>query len=360
MMTRLRAFRAIVTAVIRGVVLDLLFAVAYVLVVNLFLFTSVLPETVVSTFIGVGFVLLVPGYAFVAALFPEPSDQAISLTSRSDGQARGGIDWLERLALSFVTSIVVVTFLMVLLSGSQSGIQRESVVIGLSVFTLVATVVAAIRRVTLPSGHRYAFPAGSWIATTFRKVWSPRTRLDAAMHVVVAVALVGAVVSAGYAVSVPRSGESFTEFYVVTENENGELVADEYPTNVIAGEQQSLVVGLSNQEHRTQDYSVVVLLQRADRDGNQATVREKRVVATKQLSSVSHNDTEHRRITFTPEMTGEDLRLQFLLYRGPPPETLSVESAYHDLHIWLSVSPAENRTQSRITDTGAPSATATR
>jgi uncharacterized membrane protein len=62
-----------------------------------------------------------------------------------------------------------------------------------------------------------------------------------------------AVGSVGYAVVVPKQGESFTEFYLLTHNETGDLVADDYPTECVAGQPESLVVGVGNQhdEHTT-------------------------------------------------------------------------------------------------------------
>jgi len=62
-----------------------------------------------------------------------------------------------------------------------------------------------------------------------------------------------AVASVGYAVAVPKEGESFTEFYLLTEGEDGELVADGYPTEFVRGEGQPLVVGVGNNGTRADD-----------------------------------------------------------------------------------------------------------
>ena len=37
-------------------------------------------------------------------------------------------------------------------------------------------------------------------------------------------------------------------------------------------------------------------------------------------------------------MTGERLRLAFLLYDGPVPAAPGVESAYRETHLWVNVS----------------------
>jgi len=36
-------------------------------------------------------------------------------------------------------------------------------------------------------------------------------------------------------------------------------------------------------------------------------------------------------------MTGENLRVQYLLYRGDPPAEPTQENAYRSLHLWVDV-----------------------
>jgi hypothetical protein len=36
-------------------------------------------------------------------------------------------------------------------------------------------------------------------------------------------------------------------------------------------------------------------------------------------------------------MTGERLRLTYLLYRGAPPQTPTTDNAYRELHLWVNV-----------------------
>ncbi|MDZ7730417.1 MAG: DUF1616 domain-containing protein [Natrialbaceae archaeon] len=59
----------------------------------------------------------------------------------------------------------------------------------------------------------------------------------------------------------PPDGEAFSAIYILTEDDNGELVAAGYPTEMNLGESQEIVVGIDNNEHRQVDYTVVVLEQ---------------------------------------------------------------------------------------------------
>ncbi|RDZ95950.1 hypothetical protein DEQ92_21610, partial [Haloferax sp. Atlit-6N] len=49
------------------------------------------------------------------------------------------------------------------------------------------------------------------------------------------------------------------------------------------------------------------------------------------------NETWHQPHTVRPTLTGERLRLTYLLYRGSPPQQPSVDSAYRETHLWLNV-----------------------
>jgi uncharacterized membrane protein len=95
------------------------------------------------------------------------------------------------------------------------------------------------------------------------------------------------------------------------------------------------------------EYTVVVELQRVtivnetDSTTNATTVR---VLDERELRrfevSLAHNETWHNQHTVTPTMTGDRLRLQYLLYRGEPPADPSGETAYRELHLWVNVSRA--------------------
>jgi len=129
-----------------------------------------------------------------------------------------------------------------------------------------------------------------------------------------------AVASVGYAVAVPKEeGESFTEFYLLTEGEDGELVADGYPTEFVRGEGQPLVVGVGNNgstsRRRTRWWS-------SYRTSTSSTTT-RRVRERSELdrfgTRLAHNETWHHPYEVTPTMTGTRLRLQFLLYTDEAP-----------------------------------------
>jgi uncharacterized membrane protein len=179
----------------------------------------------------------------------------------------------------------------------------------------------------------------------------PDTRLDGALNVLLVASVLLAVGSVAYAVAVPPQGEQFSEFYLLTENEDGELVADGYPTEFVRGESAPVVVGIGNNEYESTEYSVIVELQAVEAvDGNLTaggpnSTNETRVVDRERLgelsATVDHNETWQETHDLSPTMTGQNLRVQYLLYRGEPPAEPTRGNAYRSLHLWVDVFETE-------------------
>lgn len=337
-------------------------------------FIPVVNETPLRVAFGLVFVLFLPGYTFIAALFPEAgespatdvdagsSDDSPDDTSKpapvpgttaadtrtdsekgsdtdlliEQGHDRNGIDGIERVALSFGLSIAIVPLIGLMLNFTPWGIRLVPIAVSVAGFTLVCVGVAAIRRWELPADERFEVPYREWITAAKREVIEPDDRTDAALNVMLAVSILLAVSSVGYAVAVPPQGEQFSEFYLLTENDDGELVADGYPDTMAAGETAELIVGIANNEHETTDYTVVVQLQDVVSEGNESTVVEQTEI-DRFGTTLEHNETHHERHTLQPTMTGDDLRVQYLLYDGDAPAEPTQENSYRDLHLWLDV-----------------------
>lgn len=350
-MTRRRRIRLMIPRQLRQLPADLVAVLAVVICTNAVVFLPLVRESPIRIVVGLAFVLFVPGYAFIAALFPEagepptatPSDEDASATDSTveeDPSFRDrGIDGIERVALSFGLSIAIVPLVGLALNFTPFGIRLVPILFSLSAFTLGTAAVAAVRRWELPADERFRVPYRDWIETGKREVFQPTSRVDAALNVALAVAVLLAVSSVVYAVAVPPQGEQFSEFYILTENDDGELVADGYPDEFTAGDPEPIHVGIGNNEYETAEYTVVVQLQEVRGEGNESRVVE-RVEVDRFSTSVVHNDTwiERQDVTVSDELVGEELRLAFLLYVDEPPTESTRENAYRDLHLWVSVS----------------------
>lgn len=315
---------------------DLAAVVVLVISTNLVVFAPVLSDSFLRVGFGLVFVLFVPGYAFIAALFPEHGGHPDG-KSDGHGDSADGIDGIERVALSFGLSIAIVPLIGLGLNFTPWGIRMEPIMVVLSGVTLAFAVLAATRRRDLPAEDQFQVPYRQWLGRTRSELFEPDSRKDAVLNVLLVVSVVIAVVSVGYAVFVPKQGEAFTELYLLSESDDGTLVADDYPTNFTVGESKSVTVGVGNHEHEPMSYTVVVELQRVEIEDNSTRVRDVREL-DRFSTELSDNETWHRPTTVTPTMTGSRLRLAFLLYTGSVPENPTVENAYRTTHLWVNVS----------------------
>jgi uncharacterized membrane protein len=286
------------------------------------------PLRVVFVFV---YVLFVPGYLFIASLFPRAarSDRAV------EGQT--GISVLERVALSIGSSVALVGLIGVALTYTVWGLSTVSIATAVSLLVVVLLYAATRRRLSLKESRRFELPLRAWYEIVRRSIRSHETKLDYALTVLTVVAVLGAVASAGYAVTGPRAGSTFTEFYLLTEDSSGELTASDYPTEFTRGEPQELVVGITNQEHEPVSYTVIVQLQRVTPTGDSSTVLEVERL-NRFETRLDHDETWRQSHQVTPAIAGTRLRLTYLLYRGSPPSNPTIDNAYRETHLWINAS----------------------
>jgi hypothetical protein len=87
------------------------------------------------------FVLYLPGYTFIRALFPK-----LQTTKNSKGQ----LDFIERLALSIGLSLCLIPIIGLLLNYTPWGIRLTPIVVSLLVTTLVFSTIAVVREHQFP------------------------------------------------------------------------------------------------------------------------------------------------------------------------------------------------------------------
>lgn len=105
------------------------FVLAFATIVSIYVVPPDLPWVSIRWVLGSVFVLFVPGYATVEALFPK----------------RGELDSLERFALSVGLSIAIVAFVGFLLNYTPWGIRLTPLVISLAIISLGLVSVSLVR-----------------------------------------------------------------------------------------------------------------------------------------------------------------------------------------------------------------------
>jgi uncharacterized membrane protein len=190
----------------------------------------------VRVILGLPFILFIPGYILIFALFP---------TKKTDK----GIDIIERIALSFGLSIAIVPLIGLGLNYTPWGIRLEPILISIFVFIVGVGAVAIYRWIHVNSNERFAI---------FFNISFPKSegKLDQVITVILAASILIAVVSLVFVIITPKTGEKFTEFYIL----GSEGIADDYPRDLTDGQNETIILGIVNHEYRAINYTVEIWL----------------------------------------------------------------------------------------------------
>lgn len=308
----------------------------------------------VTAVLALPLLLVFPGYVAVAALFPESSGKTASDSAggfRGNAPGAAGIAPLERAVLSVFTSLLVVPLAALATNFTPWGIGPATMLFSVSLVTLAGTAGAYVRRLGVPPDRQFGWVVGdlrdfvverdqqSPVETVSRAITGDST-VATVLNVVLVVVVVAAVGSVAQAI-VLDDGPGHTETYLLTENESGGLVAAGYPINLTEGQSTPLVVGVENHYSRAVEYTIVAQLQRVESSGNQTEVVETQSVGEfdRRLASGERALVDH---AVTPELTGDELRLVYLVYRGELPAEPSMANADSEVHLWVAVSGNES------------------
>ncbi|KTG26899.1 hypothetical protein AUR66_15560 [Haloferax profundi] len=285
---------------------------------------------------GLPLLVFLPGYALLLVLFPHAySDTRVAQPAlTTPAQNRMGITVLERMVLSFGVSLAVVPTLGVVV---LSLVPQPNTVAVVGIFSAVVAaflLVGEFRRQRLSEAERYDVPVKHWYTSLVESLTTgtPTTRR---LNVLLAVVVVISVLGLGYALTVPNYGEEYTSLSLLTQQSDGELVASGYPDSLSSAESTALVASVTNNEQELTEYTLVVQLQRVDTSSGTATIIEHEELA-RVSREVAPGETWTASPTLQSEMTGSDLRLTYLLYKGDAPDETSAESAYRSTYIWVS------------------------
>lgn len=272
--------------------------ISFIVVLTIiFVLVPPLNATPLRTILGIPMVLFLPGYSLIAMLFPRKSD----------------LDGMERLALSFGLSIAVVPLIGLGLNFTPFGIRLVPVLLCISSFTLVMCALSYLRRLKLPEDERFSVPFSS-ILPLINGIMDSKSRMDKVLTVILIFSILISIIMLIYVIITPKQGEKFTEFYIL--GDNGK--AEDYPGNLEAGKNASVIVGIVNHEYVALNYSLQISL---DNDS----------LSTMNIP-LMHNTTWEKRVFFTPGKTGKDLKLNFFLFKED-----NFTAPYRDLHLWVNV-----------------------
>ena len=272
--------------------MDLIVVVLFTLLLQPLIYG--VPLEPVRVALGLMLVLFFPGYTLISALYPR-SEQ---------------LTGVERVALGLGLSLALVPLLGLALNFSPWGIRLTPIVVTLSLWTLVLAAVAWRQRRLVGPEERFEITVAP-IAAWARK---PRRPADLALGLALTLAVVAVVGALAWKVQQPRSGEAFTEFYVL----GAQQMLQDYPVNLRVGEAQDYNMGVVNHEKETQTYTI-----RAFLGDTQA--------GSLGPLALEDEQTWDGKIFVTPAAVGESQKLEFRLFREPAVEV------YRTVHLFVDV-----------------------
>ena len=324
---------------VRAVPTDLVLLLLYLALGDALLLQDAIARPV-RTVVGMPILLFFPGYALVAALFPKQNESVSSGIVPFDKNAgkntTHGLGLAERVALSFGLSIALLPLFGIGLSVVGLPLDGTEIIQILTVTVVVLTLGAAVRRLSVSPRERFRLPFDQWLGGVRNATVRAPSALDAILNVVLALGIVLAFTSLGLGLVTPTSGESYTQFQLLTTNETDDYTAAGYPQTMDAGEPRSLVANVVNEEGKRTTYTVVVQLQRVEETDGQLTVQERQTVKTLEYT-LNPNESVYDSHAITPRMAGDDLRLTYLLYTGSPPSTPTIQNSYRHTYLWVNV-----------------------
>ena len=187
---------------------------------------SIIPTDIPRIILGVPFVLFIPGYALVAALFP----------------VRTSLSTAERLAYSLALSFALVALIGLLLNYVWE-ISLYPMLICLESFTLIMCLIAWLRR--RGAYEEPARPGNSWL-----EKWQALAMIDRALYVILALVIIAAGVVAVY--TYDKNIQPISEFYLL----GSQGKAADYPQDLKVGEKTRVTLVVVNQERKPITYTV--------------------------------------------------------------------------------------------------------
>jgi uncharacterized membrane protein len=279
---------------------DLMAAVLLSILVLVFTLVPPLDSLPVRVPLGLIMVLFLPGYTLIAALFPRKDD----------------LDGIERVALSFGLSIAVVPLIGLGLNYTPWGIRLIPVVISLVVFTVAMSFAAHVRRLALSPENRFSVEFGKGLELVKKEIAAEeKSKLDRALTVILIITIIISISALIYVIVTPKQGEKFTEFYIL--GPGGK--AYDYPTNVSAGNESTVIVGVVNHEYDTVNYTMWLRLDNSTILSQNLTLQD--------------NQTREKAVNYVLDKPGNEQKLEFLLFKEN-----NFTAPYRDLHLWVNVS----------------------
>lgn len=263
------------------------------------------PLGLLRLFLGLFYVLFVPGYTLITGLFP----RADSLTG------------IVRLALSISLSVALIPLFTLLLDYLPWGIRLWPLLIAEAGLILVFSLVAWYRRSQLPQSERFLLS----LDLDLKAWWHAQDKVNRIVYFCLLGVIAVALSSAVALLLIPKPGEYFTELYIV----GPEGMIENYPREALVGEPVTVTIGITNLESEAHNYRLEVWVSDPMGQGRRLLTAE---IAPFTLSV---GQTFEYPLSWTMPWPGGDQKVEFFLYIDEDP------GPYRWLNLWMDVTATD-------------------
>ncbi|UCD08033.1 MAG: DUF1616 domain-containing protein [Dehalococcoidales bacterium] len=254
-----------------------------------------LPDNPLRIIPGIPFVLFLPGYSLIAALYPRKTS----------------INGRERVLWSIGLSVAIVPLISLSLNLIPPGIRLVPVAIGMASFIFIMSSVAWYRRRSLVEYERFSI---SFSLNTPSR-WREAPNFDKTLYICLTLVILFSVGVMGYKITNPVPEERITELFIL----NVEGNAFDYPDRLKIGEEAKVVISITNSEHEEMSYRLEVKI-----DGE--------LTNTIGDIKLEHGETLKKEITFGFSHSGVNQKVEFSLFRAD-----ETEPVVTPLYLWIDV-----------------------
>ncbi|CEG12566.1 conserved membrane hypothetical protein [groundwater metagenome] len=284
--------------------------IVWTILTSIFIFAPVLNDTFLRIVFAWTLILFLPGYVLIAFLFPEKKD----------------MDLIERVALSVGLSAAITPILGLILNFTPFGIRLIPIIIILSSFIVILTILTYLKLKNIPEAECYN--ENFCLSNIYSKIYSSAKFLenptDKALFILLIVSVAFCIFTLIFVVSVPKEGEKFTEFYILNTDGN----ANWYPVNLTASENFTINVNIVCHEHPAK--SIIYKLKIKWNESDE--ILYERFILLRDNETFSENFTFTANIkNTTQDIAKDNKKLEFLLYKDDNSEI------YRKLHLWIDV-----------------------
>jgi uncharacterized membrane protein len=294
--------------------------------------------------LGLPFLLFIPGYLLLFVLFPTK-------------KTNKGIDFIQRIALSFGLSLAIIALIGITLYYITGRIYLETAFISIFIFEISLGLISTYRWYKTTPNERLILSINLSL-DKFIKKYKSKTRLDKILLITIIFLIILTTTLFIFVLTTPKPNEKFTEFNILGSDKS----TTNYPYNVIAGENTTIIIGITNHEYQTINYTIEVWLINQTINYNEST--KENIISYNNAwfmykinTQLNHSNKKIEKgwksqwsynYTFNITKKGENLTLAFLLFTKPTDNydydndykdiiKQKIDNSYEELHIWINV-----------------------